>query len=71
MRFRALMFDLDGTLLDSLADLGQSMNTVLAAMGYPGHPPDLLECMPPGFCGDFVPPQSYWRQAPASSSPDP
>ena len=40
MRFRALMFDLDGTLLDSLADLGQSMNTVLAAMGYPGHPLD-------------------------------
>lgn len=40
MRFKSLMFDLDGTLLDSLTDLGQSMNTVLNQMGFRGHPLD-------------------------------
>ena len=34
---RAVMFDLDGTLLDTLADLGESMNTVLERQGYPPH----------------------------------
>ncbi len=34
----AVIFDLDGTLIDSLADLGESMNTVLAARGFPAHP---------------------------------
>ena len=34
---RAAMFDLDGTLLDTLADLGDSMNITLAAFGFPTH----------------------------------
>ena len=34
----AVIFDLDGTLLDSLHDLADSMNTVLAARGFPAHP---------------------------------
>jgi phosphoglycolate phosphatase len=34
----AVIFDLDGTLLDTLADLADSMNTVLAAAGHPTHP---------------------------------
>ncbi|MDR2665063.1 MAG: HAD family hydrolase [Oscillospiraceae bacterium] len=34
---RAVIFDLDGTLLDSLYDVGNSMNKVLAAHGYPEH----------------------------------
>lgn len=38
MRFAAVIFDLDGTLLDSLEDLADSLNTVLAARGMPGHP---------------------------------
>lgn len=38
MRFRAMICDLDGTLVDSLADLGQSMNAVLAQEGLPVHP---------------------------------
>ena len=33
MNFSGLICDLDGTLLDSIADLGESMNTVLAADG--------------------------------------
>ena len=39
-RFTACLFDLDGTLLDTLRDLGESMNAVLAARGYPTHPID-------------------------------
>ncbi|MCB2191997.1 MAG: HAD family hydrolase [Deltaproteobacteria bacterium] len=38
MNFRGLICDLDGTLLDSIADLGESMNIVLAADGLPRHP---------------------------------
>lgn len=34
----AVIFDLDGTLIDSLEDLGDSMNTALAAHGFPVHP---------------------------------
>ena len=34
----AVVFDLDGTLVDSLADLGESMNEVLAALALPEHP---------------------------------
>jgi phosphoglycolate phosphatase len=36
--YQAVLFDLDGTLLDTLEDLGESMNAVLAARGYPTHP---------------------------------
>lgn len=35
MKYRAALFDLDGTLLDTLEDLGESMNAALASMGYP------------------------------------
>ncbi len=35
MRFKAVLFDLDGTLVDTLDDLADSMNRVLARMGYP------------------------------------
>jgi phosphoglycolate phosphatase len=38
MSWHAVLFDLDGTLLDTLEDLGDSMNAVLAARGYPTHP---------------------------------
>jgi len=37
-RWRAVIFDLDGTLLDTLADLADSMNRVLAGWGFPPHP---------------------------------
>ena len=35
---RAFIFDLDGTLLDSLADLAHAVNHALAARGCPAHP---------------------------------
>ena len=35
---RAFIFDLDGTLVDSLEDIGQACNDVLAEHGYPVHP---------------------------------
>jgi len=38
--FRAAMFDLDGTLLDTLDDLADSMNAVLERRGWPAHPRD-------------------------------
>ena len=50
MRFRAALFDLDGTLLDTLADLGESMNEALGEIGAPGHPLDAYK----GFVGDGV-----------------
>ncbi|MDF2377608.1 MAG: HAD family hydrolase [Verrucomicrobiales bacterium] len=37
---KAVIFDLDGTLLDTLRDLADSGNAVLEARGFPGHPTD-------------------------------
>lgn len=37
---RGCLFDLDGTLLDTLRDLGESMNLVLQRRGFPVHPID-------------------------------
>lgn len=38
MPYQAAIFDLDGTLIDSLRDIAESMNRSLTAMGYPTHP---------------------------------
>lgn len=40
MKFQAAVFDLDGTLLDTLADIADAMNAALARMGFPGHETD-------------------------------
>lgn len=40
MTYKAVMFDMDGTLLDTLQDLGGAMNRVLAARALPVHPID-------------------------------
>ncbi|NCC25436.1 MAG: HAD family hydrolase [Deltaproteobacteria bacterium] len=37
MIFRGVVFDLDGTLIDSIEDLASSMNTVLESRGLPVH----------------------------------
>lgn len=39
-RFHAAIFDLDGTLVNTLEDLADSMNAVLAEFGMPTHPPE-------------------------------
>jgi phosphoglycolate phosphatase len=41
MDVRAVLFDLDGTLVDTIADIGDAMNRVLSAFGYPTHPTSL------------------------------
>lgn len=35
--FKAILFDVDGTLLDSLEDLADSMNSTLSHFGFPAH----------------------------------
>lgn len=40
MKFKAVIFDLDGTLLNTLDDLADSMNSVLEHNHLPPHPPE-------------------------------
>ncbi|MCC8189657.1 MAG: HAD-IA family hydrolase [Planctomycetes bacterium] len=51
MVVRAVIFDLDGTLLDTLGDLADSMNGVLVEHGLPPHPVDAYRY----FVGDGIP----------------
>ena len=50
MKFEAVLFDLDGTLLDSIEDLTDSMNIVLDGFGFPGHDAEACKL----FVGDGV-----------------
>ncbi len=43
MTHRAIIFDLDGTLLDTLEDLADATNTVLNRFGFPTHPVDAFK----------------------------
>jgi phosphoglycolate phosphatase len=67
MAFPAVLFDLDGTLLDTLADIAAAANSMLAANGFPEHPLDayrylvgsgvtmlLRRALPPTECRDEV-----------------
>src|SRR4051812_17922656 len=45
---RAVVYDLDGTLIDSRADLADSVNAMLARMGLPEHAPEVIY----GFIGE-------------------
>lgn len=38
--FQLIVFDLDGTLIDSLPDIANTINMILASEGYPIHPMD-------------------------------
>lgn len=59
---RAVLFDLDGTLLDTLADIGNAGNRVLAARNFSTHPLELYR----GFIGEGVT-QLVRRMLPESS----
>ena len=48
--FRAVLFDLDGTLLNTLEDLTDSVNAVLRSHGYPEHSPEAYRF----FVGDGI-----------------
>ena len=37
MQYKAVIFDLDGTLIDSLEDLADSVNLMLESYGFPTH----------------------------------
>jgi phosphoglycolate phosphatase len=43
MKYKAAIFDLDGTLVDSLEDLADSVNGMLAQNGFPIHPLDAYQ----------------------------
>lgn len=57
MRYRAVLFDLDGTLLDTLEDLGDSANFALRTLGFPEQPLEAFKY----FVGDGV--ENLARQA--------
>ena len=44
-KYDAAVFDLDGTLLDTLQDIADSVNAALAAEGLAGHPADSYRLM--------------------------
>ncbi|MCY2924613.1 MAG: HAD hydrolase-like protein, partial [Planctomycetota bacterium] len=50
MKYRAVLFDLDGTLLDTIADLTEAMNAAMATLGHPAR--TVEECKI--FVGDGV-----------------
>ncbi len=50
MKFAGVVFDLDGTLIDSLGDIADSMNLMLASHGYPLHSPEAYRT----FVGDGI-----------------
>ena len=73
--YSCVMFDLDGTLLDTLADLAGAGNHVLRSFGYPVHPveryktfigngiPTLIRRMLPDGCGEDVQAEALERFA--------
>ena len=65
MPFQAILFDLDGTLLDTLADIAHAANEALDREGFPAHPEaDYLR-----FIGEGVP-MLFRRALPPDSSDD-
>jgi phosphoglycolate phosphatase len=43
MKYKGIIFDLDGTLVNSLEDISDAMNTVLKALNYPTHTYDTYQ----------------------------
>lgn len=51
MRYKAVIFDLDGTLLNTLDDLADSANHILNELGFPAHPTESYKY----FVGNGIP----------------
>ena len=66
MTLRAVLFDLDGTLLDTLEDIGRSANEALREEGFVSHPVEAYR----RFIGDGVA-MLFRRALPAEASGDP
>jgi phosphoglycolate phosphatase len=60
--FKAVLFDLDGTLLYTLKDVADAMNKALVHFGYPSHPVDAYKY----FIGESVETEAY-RALPESA----
>jgi phosphoglycolate phosphatase len=54
MKFLALIFDMDGTLLNTLDDIANSMNAVLKRNGFPQHPVECYRKYVGGGIGELV-----------------
>ncbi len=54
MRYKAALFDLDGTVLDTLEDLADATNTVLTAHGYPTHTVDAVRSFVGNGIGNLI-----------------
>jgi len=66
MQYTAVTFDLDGTLLDTLADIAEAGNHALAACGLPTHPVDRYrDWVGKGLrrlCEQVIPPGDDWQR---------
>lgn len=66
MKFKAVIFDLDGTLLDTIEDLTDSMNAALAQMGHPAKTVEECKVLVGDGLGTFI-----QRSLPPSCAGDP
>ncbi len=66
MKFRAVLFDLDGTLLDTIADLASSVNAALARHGLAPLPVSVF----PGIVGDGMDMMVRRILAPETATPE-
>ena len=67
MSYRLAIFDLDGTILDTLEDLKESTNAALAANGYPARTLEEVRCFVGNGIGKLIEravpkgPKRRWR----------
>ena len=54
MKYRVALFDLDGTVLDTLEDLTDATNAALAMHGYPGHSIDAVRSFVGNGIGNLI-----------------
>ena len=54
MKYRLALFDMDGTILDTLEDLTDATNAALAMHGYPGHSIDAVRSLVGNGIGNLI-----------------